>query len=173
MANNFKRTLTKFGAGFLGGLSTGGWAGGFTGGTVAAFTGGKAKPLKSAAIGAGSGFIGGYTAQKMGWQGDTTSIGGYTFKPLSSRAIDWLGGSKTLAANGVTGPAKPGAPILPNIADVFGGGQSFPAELPPGSGPVGNYPLASDYQEGAAQDGGGGWLPVAVAVGALFLLGAA
>lgn len=165
---NIKRTLTKFGSGFLGGFSTGGWAGGFTGGTVAAMTGGKAKPLKSAAIGAGSGFLGGFIAQKFGWQSDTTSIGGYTFKPLSSRAVDWLGNSKTLAANGVAGP---GVPALPNIIDVLGGGQAFPAELPPGSGPVGNYPLASDYQEGA--QGGGGWLPVAVAAGAVLLLGAA
>lgn len=165
---NLKRTLTKFGAGFLGGFSSGGWAGGFTGGTVAAMTGGKAKPLKSAAIGAGAGFLGGFTAQKLGWQGDTTSIGGYTFKPLSSRAVDWFGQSKTLTANGVTGAGSPGVPALPNIADVLGGGQAIPAELPPGSGPVGNYPLASDYQEGA--QGGGGWLPVAVAAGAVFLL---
>lgn len=173
-----KDVLKKFALGFVGGMPSGGWAGGFTGGAAAAVTGGAFKPLKSAAIGAGAGFVGGYVARSMDWQGDTTSIGGLNFKPLSTTAFNFLNAAKP----GDVGPRLPDNRFTSGalgsvLGGIFssGGAESTggaPFELPPGSGPVGNYPLASDYQAAAETSEGGGWLPVAVAVGALVFLGA-
>ncbi|MBW7956538.1 MAG: hypothetical protein H3C68_01480 [Deltaproteobacteria bacterium] len=173
-----KDVLRKFALGFVGGMPTGGWAGGFTGGTAAAVTGGEFKPLKSAAIGAGAGFVGGYLARSLDWQGDTTSIGGLTYKPLSSTAFNFLNAAKP----GDVGPRLPDNRFTSGalgsvLSGLFAGGAEYtggaPLDLPPGSGPVGSYPLASDYQAAAeASEGGGSWLPVAIAVGALVFLGA-
>lgn len=171
MANNIVKTLTKAASGFVGGFTTGGWAGGITGGTTAALTGGANKPLKSLAIGAGAGVAGGYVARSMDWQGETTTIGGLTFKPLSSSLYDYTKGFFKASAPGTSPilPATASASSPGILSDIFG---SNPAPAISGGGSGGDwFPSASDYQEAIAQEQGGGWLPVAIGVGLLVILG--
>lgn len=184
---NFKRTAIKFGSGFLGGLATGGWAGAFTGGTVAAVTGGKAKPLKSAAIGAGAGFVGGYAARQLNIQNETTRIGNYSFKPLSSKAFNYMNKPKEPQYwSDVTGVK--GGPMSSNKPSPFDAFLSAAPALIAGGGqmPMGYDPVMTDSFPGYSGGGDGGgfgpqsggqaesdWLPVALLGGAVLLLGGA
>lgn len=172
MAVNLKRSAIKFGSGFLSGLLTGGWTGAFTGGTAAAATGGKAKPLKSALIGGGVGFASGVAAEKFGYQGSVTSIGGLSFSPLSSQALSWYGGTPvpqtTTAADYINSrklrSSAPGAPggaytdLFKNMSQDYATENSLPA---PGPG--------TGIDGGDAGQGSSDWLPVVV-LGGLALL---
>jgi hypothetical protein len=164
--SKISRGFKKFGAGFLGGLSTGGWYGAFTGGTTAAFIGGKAKPLKSFAYGAGAGLLGGTFARWQGWQGERTNIGGFSFKPASSYAYDFLKRfpkSKTAAAKEASIEGRT-PPILP--PNTRGGGQPWKPFMPGGlRGLIGEG-------EGAPPEGGDSWLPIAAVAGAVLILAA-
>jgi len=124
---NFKRNLIQGASGFLGGYAAGGFWGGVTGGATAAATGGKAKPLKSIAIGAGSGLVGGTVAQRLGYQGGVTRVGPYSFRPLSSRLLSSLSpggpvkspGQKSISDKKVSLPRFGKAPSLDVTRPVF------------------------------------------------------
>lgn len=181
-----KNIAIKFGSGFLGGFSTGGWAGGFTGGTVAAATGGKAKPLKSMAIGAGSGFVGGYAARSLNLQNDTTRIGNYSFRPLSSKAFNYMNPAKEPQYwSDVTGVK--GGPMSSNKPSPFDALLTAAPALIAGGGemPIDYSPMmTSDGFPGYTGGGEGGfgpqpggqesdWMPLVLLGGAVLLLGGA
>jgi len=153
---SFRRTLIKSLSGFAGGFGSGGYAGGITGAIAAGATGGKAKPLKSAAIGAGSGFVGGTIAQRLGYQGGITRVGPYSFRPLSSRFLASIspggpvksaGSSKKVVKKSVSDKAVtiprfgrapslnvPTIPVPVSIAGLPGGG--VPVDNTGAGGPV-------------------------------------
>lgn len=188
---NFKRTATKFGSGFLGGFLTGGWYGGFAGGATAALVGGKAKPLKSMAYGAGSGFVAGYGARYLNLQDDTAKIAGYSYKPLSSRAFDYFSTPKApeiakgiSAANGAGGTQTEKPPTADFVSKILGGAST--PESQGYSGPQGPvyYPEYTGYTEpergggffpesGSPDEGGLDWFPLIALGGAALLLGGA
>lgn len=174
MAVNLKRSAIKFGSGFLSGLVTGGWTGAFAGGTAAAVTGGKAKPLKSALIGGGVGFASGVAAEKLGYQGSTTRIGGLEFSPLSSMALKWYGDSPApqtaTAADYINSrrlrSSAPGTPssglysdLFKNMSQDYAAGNALPAPGP-GTGIEAGF---------AADEESSDWLSVAAIAGLALL----
>lgn len=187
--SNYKRTATKFGSGFVGGFLTGGWYGGFAGGTTAALVGGKAKPLKSMAYGAGSGFIAGYGARYLNLQDDTAKIGSYSYKPLSSRAFDYFNTPKVpkeaegvKAENAAGGSQPQGKQTGDFISRILGGanapeqsGGAQPVYYPEFAG-YGYQPVGSGFSsdpEFGRPDAGTDWLPLIALGGAVLLMGGA
>lgn len=145
--NSIKRVAT---AGIVG-FATGGIGGALLAGGVSTLQRGKYRPLQSIATGAIGGFAGGVVAQKLGLQGATTKIGGFSFRPLSSRAIDWWSAGSTAAnvAGKAAGAGKTGEVALTAgtlaAGAAGGGGTTVINEGSPGPAPYSNLlnPLIS------------------------------
>ncbi|MBI5970575.1 MAG: hypothetical protein HY884_05420 [Deltaproteobacteria bacterium] len=185
----WKRTVIKTGSGAAAGFLSGGIWGAIAGGVAAGATGGKAKPLKSAAIGAGAGFLGGYAAESAGIKG-SGKVAGYT--PLSSLAYNWINkpASKGSAGSSVsTGTGKgttAGGGGGSSTADKKGFFDSFLAHnknslglgggTPDGASPTDTFSSGiMDPGAGYGSQGGDAmaWLPVVLLGAGIAFLGAA
>ncbi len=186
MKIRFKRTAIKIGSGAAAGFLSGGLWGAIAGGAAAGATGGKAKPLKSAAIGAGAGFLTGYAAESLSLKG-SGKVAGYT--PLSSLAYNWINkpaskGSAGSSVSAGTGKGTAGggsSAANKGLFDSFlahnkntlglGGGADTP---PPPS--TDTFSSGIEGQGGfdyAPEDGGAmAWLPVVLLGTGIFFLGA-
>lgn len=185
-----KRFLIKTGTGAAAGFMTGGWYGAAAGGIAAGTTGGKAKPLKSALIGASTGYVAGYAAQSFGLRGSgNVRFGSYTYKPLSARTFDYF--NKPSSSPSVATKDSPSgsyrdtltsiasqyphssmdsggiASLLAGANNSQDGGVSYPTY----DDTMGSNVPSTQVDGGGAQDGG--WLPIIIMAGAAYLLGVA
>lgn len=172
----FKRKVIKTVSGAVGGFLAGGPIGSVVGAAAGGFSGGKGKVLKNIGIGGGAGLAGGLGAQALGVQGSTTFLG---FKPLSSYVYSGLAsiGKGPVPAAAAETDKVPSdgatAPSTPFYSDLFKTLTPIPATSTPAEEirRSTDSALPDNYAPGTADQGAESWLPLALAGGALLLVG--